>query len=837
MNHATNPVASVPITPVVSWPRQARPGERYLITIDLRMDSPDDWPYEDEEYVVALMLSGQTHLQVNALGDTSVVLHRFGGTYGPARFMTTVGDETPPGTNTSLWLTLISAGGVPFHTARLPITITPEAPARPPAPDVSPATASVRAPTIISDHPPTRLPILAGTGADIWSMVAFHDETGRPALAMGTDDGKLRVWWPSETAVYTYEIARGRAHVAPLHNQDGQTRLLAASDQTFLLLDPAAGTVLARSVRPDLETVTSLAPITGAHGATDIAVGTSKGTIYLLQNGQPDSQIRARLTGHAGAVYSMTSLQIDGRSILASAGLDTHIRIWDARTYQLLRRLSGHESQINEISTVTGTGSRAMIASASDDGTVLIWDVTTGQSIERRETHNDWVNSVIELPNRQQHPMLLWGGREGVLRWALQGATEFSGAVHDDLPVTMLTSFAWAGRLIVAIARAGGEVTLRHVAEFEIGQRRPPKPKPEPMEADAVIVIPNILGSELVDTTTGDTLWGLSGVRWLTSAWTSGSMLPSLQVTNEERAGHDGRIRATRLLRTPTLMPGFAGIEPYTPLTRSLQRACRHPEAVLEFPYDWRLPVAHNARLLEVAAEEHLQRWRSHPAGSTDARIVLVAHGAGGLIARSYVSTIRDPSSSVRLTVGIGVPYSGTVKALDLIAGSGSPLPLPRRLMRELAVTLPGFYDLLPSYRCVHDGAEVRHLKSSDVALLGGDPELAAGALSHRHRTNSVPSGEILSIVGIDQPTPQSVRLKRGSLITQNFLPTPDENGTLTTTDYGGDGTVPRFSAIPPGDYAPPIIFAQTSGALCRDRAVIATITAKLNERKIHPPL
>ncbi|MEU8007910.1 hypothetical protein AB0B66_42705 [Catellatospora sp. NPDC049111] len=467
MSHATTPIASVQMTPVVSWPHQARPGGRYLVTIDLRLDDIDGWPYSDEEHVVALMLSGRDHLKVNALGDTSVVLHRFGGTYGPARFVTTVGDAALPSTETSLWLTLISAGGVPFHTVQLPILITIDAPMHPSTMSISLRDAAL--------GPPMQLPSLAGTDADVWSMVAFNDAEGRPALAIGTDIGTLRVWWPANDTVDIYKIAPGRAHVTPLRRSDGTTLLLAASSRTFLLLDPATRTVLSQLTRPDFETVTALATIDRAPGAADVAVGTSSGAIYLLQDGQLDIKVAERLIGHVGAVFSMASITVDGRSLLASAGRDSAIRIWDTHSRSLLGpSLTGHVAQINSIAAVAGEGGRSMIVSAADDGTVRVWDVVTGTPVgEPWLSNGDWVNAVIELPEGTQRPVLLWGGREGILRWALQGATRSSAAADSLRPVTTLISFTWAGRPVVAIARAGGDVTLRYGADFQIDESMP----------------------------------------------------------------------------------------------------------------------------------------------------------------------------------------------------------------------------------------------------------------------------------------------------------------------------------------------------------------------------
>ncbi|MDG9716552.1 FxSxx-COOH system tetratricopeptide repeat protein [Streptomyces sp. DH24] len=110
------------IEPVVAWPRQADAGCDYLVTVDLRgpLPAPDgtlaEWPYGTEEFTFTVALDGAPHFSCAALGEPSVVLHRFGGTYGPARFRVSAGAGTGPA---SLWLTVSNQWGVPVRKAEL----------------------------------------------------------------------------------------------------------------------------------------------------------------------------------------------------------------------------------------------------------------------------------------------------------------------------------------------------------------------------------------------------------------------------------------------------------------------------------------------------------------------------------------------------------------------------------------------------------------------------------------------------------------------------------------------------------------------------------------------
>ena len=258
---------------------------------------------------------------------------------------------------------------------------------------------------------------------------------------------------------------------------------------------------------------------------------------------------------------------------------------------------------------------------------------------------------------------------------------------------------------------------------------------------DAVVVLPGIMGSELVEAQTGRVLWGLADPRWYTSAWTSGQSLRALQVTDAERDGRVGRVRARRALRVPAFAPVLRGIEPYSALLAGALQFVADPDAVREFPYDWRLSVEHNAAELARVADEHLTAWRAHPKGSREAGLVLVAHSMGGLVAR-YFTNVLGGGRDVRATVTLGTPFYGSANAVVLLStGRGARLPLPRRRLRRLAKTMPGLYDLLPSYRCVEEGPSARRLTAGDVAGLAGDVaglggvrELAAQAFARRDR-------------------------------------------------------------------------------------------------------
>ncbi|GLX19720.1 lipase/acyltransferase domain-containing protein [Streptomyces lavendulae] len=339
---------------------------------------------------------------------------------------------------------------------------------------------------------------------------------------------------------------------------------------------------------------------------------------------------------------------------------------------------------------------------------------------------------------------------------------------------------------------------------------------PDHVTQDAVVVVPGIMGSTLHDTTTGKDVWGIGGISWLLKAWTTPSGLKSLTMTEDELAGKTGRIKATGLLRHSAWTPYLAGSEPYTDLVDTIRTSVADEAAILEFAYDWRLPVAVNGRLLADAARVHLTGWRRHPAHAEarrhrvdqrEGRLVFVAHSMGGLVTRAALDPGYDGDlqGDTRGVITLGTPFQGSVKAAVILAtGRGTPVRLPHRKLRAMCATMPGLHDLLPQYRAVRAGDDVRHLTPSDVAGIGGSAELAREAARFHHRQRAVTLPGHRSVVGVNQPTWQNLTIGGGTVEPHLDGARQNSDGTFIRDrqdrvryfQVHGDGTVYKESAV-----------------------------------------
>jgi formylglycine-generating enzyme required for sulfatase activity len=115
----------ISIQPTISYPQQAEVGKTYLMTIDLiQTGNCEEWNYEEEEYPIYFRVDTTPLFKNKPIDEPAVVLHRFGGTYGAAKFFLTAADKEMKG---EIRVTLVSAWGVPLKMLRLQdVSITKE---------------------------------------------------------------------------------------------------------------------------------------------------------------------------------------------------------------------------------------------------------------------------------------------------------------------------------------------------------------------------------------------------------------------------------------------------------------------------------------------------------------------------------------------------------------------------------------------------------------------------------------------------------------------------------------------------------------------------------------
>jgi hypothetical protein len=314
---------------------------------------------------------------------------------------------------------------------------------------------------------------------------------------------------------------------------------------------------------------------------------------------------------------------------------------------------------------------------------------------------------------------------------------------------------------------------------------------------DVVVFIPGISGSVL--TKNDKTVWAPQAGAALRGAFTGLRTIRSLKMEGDDHTLDvlgDG-VKATGLCQDLHIVPGLWKIDGYTAMRRNLFQRLNlvEGETYFEMPYDWRRDNRVAARKLQRLSEQVLaKRRKTHP----KAQLILICHSMGGIIARLFLETLEGWRDTKRLFT-LGTPYSGSLNSLDNLS-NGFKMGL-WVLQADLTETLSSFtsvYQLLPSYRCFHsqDSGEMLALDAPGVEIPGLDTARLADALAlHRNLRAAV-----------DANRKDDAYIKGGySLVPTvgNFIETHTKATLLggrlemMTHATGGDGTVPRQSAIP----------------------------------------
>ena len=85
-----------------------------------------------------------------------------------------------------------------------------------------------------------------------------------------------------------------------------------------------------------------------------------------------------------GSVYALSAC----RSILASGGPESIVRLWDSRSGKRITKFVGHTDNVRDI-LISETGDTIM--TASSDQTVKVWSITAGRCMHTLTMHNDSV--------------------------------------------------------------------------------------------------------------------------------------------------------------------------------------------------------------------------------------------------------------------------------------------------------------------------------------------------------------------------------------------------------------------------------------------------------------
>ena len=207
--------------------------------------------------------------------------------------------------------------------------------------------------------------------------------------------------------------------------------------------------------KPDLLWSSSAEPSAGVwsiayspDGKT-LASGLSGGQIKIWD--ARSGELLRTLEEHTSHVSSV-AFAPDGKTLASNTIWSNTVKLWDARSGALLRTLEGHTSGIRSVAFAPDGKT---LASGSSDKTIKLWDAHSGELLRTLEGHTKYVRSVTFAPDgstlassSRDATVKLWDARSGELLRTLEGHTQGISSV----------AFAPDGK---TLASSGGDNTIK----------------------------------------------------------------------------------------------------------------------------------------------------------------------------------------------------------------------------------------------------------------------------------------------------------------------------------------------------------------------------------------
>jgi len=321
------------------------------------------------------------------------------------------------------------------------------------------------------------------------------------------------------------------------------------------------------------------------------------------------------------------------------------------------------------------------------------------------------------------------------------------------------------------------------------------------MTGDAVIFIPGIKGTKLVDTNhpTWDTIW--SGVQ------TNFETLEDLEITGIYKGQYFEENPAS------IIQPGEIETLAYGEFLHDLKT----DKPIYIFNYDWRLSARQNGTRLATfmdylidkskAKGRHARARRRKP--ETPIKCFdFITHSLGNFVLRNYL--FHHGFNKVNKIVFTVPPFQGSIDIVSAALIGEGVFPNVKAKIRKLIRTFPGALELLPNYagasrfdaRGAHSFFTFGHWQSNVINGRDAISEKMKQALRLAKRVSqqelcdlstlsAAQRQRILILVRDGYDTWQSVRvLKKGPDRCRNFV---DFDSSLRSTD--GDGRVPHVSS------------------------------------------
>ena len=194
---------------------------------------------------------------------------------------------------------------------------------------------------------------------------------GKLLASYSAGDGWIKIWNPLTGKLIWETRATALDNDKPLTSADGSFLISGAEDGSYQLRNARTGNVIWNIKAHG----TSAERVTSPDGSLIAERGHYGDACVKLFDAKSNQLIR-RLEGHPGIVYAIASSP-NGKVIASGSG-DQTIKLWSAETGQLRKTLLGHTGNVT---SVAFSADANILASGSEDDTLRIWDVSTARLV------------------------------------------------------------------------------------------------------------------------------------------------------------------------------------------------------------------------------------------------------------------------------------------------------------------------------------------------------------------------------------------------------------------------------------------------------------------------
>ncbi len=278
--------------------------------------------------------------------------------------------------------------------------------------------------------------VLAGPRTWVRALCEVRAD-GRPLLASGGRDGVVRLWDLDGGGARVADLRGHRGWVNALGTVEVAGRELLASagrDRVLRLWDPADGR-LVRAVDTGRGRgwIFALARLrTGGRTLLAAGHGTGSVTVWDAESGEPEVE----LTGHRGFVWTLCevpdgevsggtgsdgtgsdgTVSDGGDALLASAGRDGLIRLWDLQRRCEVRAFTSGTGPVFALCRAD-VGGRTLLVAGGDGPGTAVWDPATGEraaslgmDLAGLISGHGWVRGVCQVRPAEGPPLIVTAG-------------------------------------------------------------------------------------------------------------------------------------------------------------------------------------------------------------------------------------------------------------------------------------------------------------------------------------------------------------------------------------------------------------------------------------------